>query len=488
MSFSRKLTSGAAILGGGQLARIVLTLLSTIVIARILLPEDYGIMAMVAPIVALTSLFQELGFSTATIQRKELSEEEINALFWFSQLATMALSVALVLLSPLVGLFYGDPRPAYVTAATSLSLIVSGLSLQQTALLNRDMKYGALSIADLANAFAAFAVTLGAALAFRSYWALVAGSFAGAAVQAVLCWNFSSWRPSRKPSIRAASSFLRFGGDMTAYNFLNFLVRNADNVLIARFAGGHALGLYDRSYRLMTMPMQNLNGPLWRLLLPALSRLVDDRERYRSAFLIPLQLLLLAMMPAFALATVLSDRVIVFLLGEAWGEAGGIFFWLALAGMFQPLSNLCGLLMVSHGRSGDMLRWGVFAAITTLGGFLAGLHFAGALGVAASIFFVGTLRAPLLYALAARATPVRQRDLYLACAAPLAGGAVGAALTIPLAHLPTAPLLIVCGTAAYGTALLGCLATAQGRKAILHVVEAILHRLQTIGPARNADA
>jgi PST family polysaccharide transporter len=478
-----KLAGGAAMLGLTQIARIGLTILSTIIVARILLPSDYGVMAMVGPIVALTTMFQEMGFSSATIQREKLTEEESSAIFWLSQFATLILAIILLVAAPLVGQFYGDPRPGYLTAASAGMLVVSGLSLQHAARLNRDMRYGVMSMADLANGVAAFAVTLACALWLRSYWALFLGSLAGAVIQSVLMWHYSAWRPALRPSIAAASSFLRFGGNLTAYNFLNYLVRNMDNVLIARFEGSSALGLYDRSYRLMAMPIQNLNAPIWRLLLPVLSRLTGEPDRYREVYLLAVRLLVLTTVPAFAVTATMSTEVTVLLLGEKWAAAGPIFFWLSVAGMFQPLSNMMGLLLVSRGRSGVMLGWGIFAAITTLLGFAAGLWSAGAVGVAASVFFVGTLRAPILYHYATKDSPVRQGDLYKACVAPLLGGAAGGALAVSIPMVDTLPRVMIGILLAYGVAILCTSMTVSGRATLAYVLRAIRPMLR-----RNASA
>jgi len=425
---------GAALyLGVAQVARLALTTLSTIVLSRLLTPDDFGVIAMTAPVVALIWMFQDLGLSAAAVQRETLAPEESVALFWVNMAASLSLALVLLLLAPGVALFYGEPRAGYVTAASGATVLVTGLTLQHAALLNRSMRFAALSIAEVANAAVALAAAAIAALLLRSYWALVIGSLAGALTQALLLWRAVRLRPGWRPRFAAARSMLRFGGDVTGFNLVNFFVRNADNVLIARFAGSSAIGLYDRSYKLMMLPIQNINAPLNRLLLPLLSRARGEPERYRRSFLLSARAVMLASAPGVAVATVLSDQLMPFLLGRQWAGAGPIFFWLGLTGLVQPIANLTGVLFMSSGNTRTMVRLGLWSALLTLAGFGLGLWWGGAVGVAASLFVTAIVRLPVIFALAVRGTSLGARDLWEVQLEPLLGAGVGAALAWALA-------------------------------------------------------
>ncbi len=460
----RTAINGALYLGASQAVRLLVTILSTIVVSRLLAPDDYGVIAMAAPLIAFIVMFQDLGLSAATVQRPTISVEETNALFWINMLASAALAVGLLALAPLAGWFYHDVRAGYVTAASALTLLVSGAALQHNALLTRHLRFAALSAIDIANAVVGFLVAAVAALILHSYWALFLGALAGALVQTTVTWLVAPWRPTLRPGLANARGAACFGGHVTGFNLVNYFVRNADNVLIARVAGADMLGLYDRSYKLMMLPVQNLNAPLTRLLLPVMSRLQDDPVRYRRTFVFAIRMLMLATAPGVAVATVLSDRLMPFLLGGRWAAAGPIFFWLGLTGLVQPITNMTGVLFMSSGRTGLMARWGLFSAVVTLAGFAVGLRW-GAVGVAASLFATALVRLPILFRLCASANGVRQSDLYAAQGEPLVGAGLGAAAALACAPwLSTGPLLCLAIPFAYVVTALASLATREGRR------------------------
>jgi polysaccharide transporter, PST family len=261
------------------------------------------------------------------------------------------------------------------------------------------------------TALANFLVTIVLAVLMRSYWAIVLGNLAGAAVQVVLTWLLQSWRPRARMSIRGAAGMLRFGGSVAGFDMLNFFARNADNVLIGRYWGAGALGFYERSYALMMAPLQLINGPLARVMLPLLSRLRDEPERYRNAFLSSLRGLLLATTPAAALAVATSDQLVPLLLGRQWAPASPIFFWLAIGCLYQPLGGAMGVLFTSTGRGRVLLQWALLSSATIVLSFAIGLPW-GAAGVAKAYVLVGLINVPVLVSMATRATAVRSLDVY----------------------------------------------------------------------------
>jgi PST family polysaccharide transporter len=408
---ARQAAGGALYIGGTQVVRILLGFATTIIVARILTPGDYGVLAMAAPVTAFIVLFQNLGLSHAVVQARTISQEQLNGLFWVNILASIVIAVLLVLAAPGASWFYRDVRAGYIVAASAVTVLLSGTVLLHSALLNREMRFRTISMIDIATSLTGLVVTVAAAFALRSYWALWLGGVAWGIVGAILMWRASPWRPSRQVSVKGTGPMLKFGAGITGFNLLNFFSRNLDNVLIGRLAGPGALGLYDRAYRLMMFPLQNINAPLARLMLPMLAQLRDEPERFRRAYLLAVRSIQLAVIPGVAVAVATSDRIIPFLLGPQWTEASPIFFWLALAGLLQPLGNTMGWLFITSGRTTAMAQWGLFSTVTAVTGFAIGIQW-GAVGVAASVFIDFALRSPILYFWAARGTPVHSADLY----------------------------------------------------------------------------
>lgn len=487
-SFGRSAAGGAAWLGMAQAVRLGLTVLSTAIIARILTPGDYGVLAMVGPILALIMMFQDLGLSTAAIQARSLTAEQSSGLFWLNMLASGGLAVFLLLLSPAIGWFYGDARAGHVAALSGVGLLISGAGLQHSALLNRDLRFAALGRAEIAGLAVSYGGAILLAVLLRSYWALVLGTLAGSLVQTLLYWQASTFRPSR-PHLRGIGELARFGGHVTGFSLLNFCVRNLDDVLVARFAGASAAGLYDRSYKLMMMPIQNINGPISRLLQPILSRLQGEPERYRRVYGLAIRGTMLAIAPGVAVMALTSDRFMPWLLGAQWSGAGPIFFWLGLTGLIQPISNLTGLLFITTGRGKALVRWGVVSAVVTIVAFAIGIR-GGAIGIAQALFWSALIRLPLLYRWSCADTPVPARDLYAAQIEPLIGAcAVPLLIGVAGASLPFLPMFLASVALAYPAALLTSCLTHGGRARTIDLLRfAIRHAMQMLPRRARAAA
>lgn len=435
--------SGAFYLGVAQCIRLALSIGSTVLVARLLTPAEYGVVAMTAPVIAFITMFQDMGLSVATIQKKNFDEDLSSSLFWINFAFSLFLSVVLLAVAPLVGDFYNDFRVEQVIRASGMTLIAAGLSIQHAAILNRSLKFGKIAFADIVGSFAGFLLTIIVAFLYKTYWALYFGALGGACAQSIALWCVCKFRPIRNFDTAGVRELFAFGGQITSFNVLNFFVRNIDNVIIGRMFGSAALGLYDRSYKLMMMPIQNINAPIARVLLPTLSRLQDDATNYRLTFLVPVRLIMLITAPGILALTWHSEITIRFLLGPGWGDAAQIFFWLGLTGLVQPVANMTGVLFISSGRTKALMNWGVFSAIVTVIGFLIGSYW-GPAGIAASLFFTMIVRIPLLFHISAMPHGVSQKDLYKVQFESIVGAVGGCLVAGLIFHTQSGVELLIC--------------------------------------------
>lgn len=457
---------GAVYSGMAQILKILILVASTIAAARILPPADFGVIAMTEPITGFIIIFQNLGLNEALVQARHLTKDHINTMFFYNIAASVGIALVLLLIAPLVGLFYGDVRPEYVTAASAATLLVTGSTLQHTALINRHMRYRALATIDVAVAATTLAFTVGFALWLHSYWSIWLGTFCGTCVNAILVWRIDRWRPNRRVMWRETSNFLKFGANLTGFNLLNYVSRNLDSVLIAKFWGAVSLGLYNRSYKLMLFPIQSINAPLSRVMLPILAKLQDEPERYRRTFTLAIRAIALGSVPGVMAAAMCSQRVVPFLLGHQWANASPIFFWLSLAAITQPVSSATGWLFISTGRTASLFRLTLISTPIMIASFAAGLPW-GARGVAEAYFISQAVRIPLLYRWSTRHSPVHASDLYAALLPTLAGGALAWLIVRAVQdHLTTLPLLIVALAASYLLSTAAQAITPGGRAAL----------------------
>ncbi|HWW75239.1 MAG TPA: lipopolysaccharide biosynthesis protein, partial [Pyrinomonadaceae bacterium] len=227
------------------------TMAATVVLARLLTPGDYGLVGMVAVVTGFIALFKDLGLSAATIQREEISQEQVSTLFWVNVGVSAAIGLLTAALAPVVAWFYGEPRLAPVTLAYSIGFLFGGLTVQHEALLKRQMRFAVLVTAEVAALLASIVTTV--ALAWRGfgYWSLVAGHLALSFVYMLAVWGVCGWRPGRPRRGAGVRSLLGFGGNLTGAAVVNYFARNLDNMLIGRFWGGWQLGLYAKAYQLL---------------------------------------------------------------------------------------------------------------------------------------------------------------------------------------------------------------------------------------------
>lgn len=435
---------GAAAIAASQAVMVATQMGSVVILSRLLAPEEFGLVAMCAPVLALIGMLQDFGLVQATVQKPDLRHEEVNFLFWVNVALSAALALLLLLISPLVALFYQEPRIGPLIAAMALIVAANGLGAQHAALLNRRMEYGRIAIIGVVGAVAGLGTATAWALVQPSYWALFGGQLAGTLLPTGLMWLASRWRPGRPGGAQGGRALIGFGAGITGFNFANFFARNLDNVLIGRVWGGAQLGLYDRAYKLLLMPLNQVANPLSKVMIPALSRMLDEPDRYRSAYLRVLTLSLLLVLPGVAAATAMADLLIPFALGAHWAGSAPIFMALGFAGLLQPLNNPAGWLFISQGRSTEFMYWGFATALFAVVAFVLGLPY-GALGVAIAYAISEYLKTPVLWLYIGRRGAVRARDVALACGPLVLAGhaALGVVwLARPwLAEAPVAALL-----------------------------------------------
>lgn len=456
-TLKRRSVHGAATTALAQCIRLGLQLGSQVVLARLLAPSAFGLVAMVMPITGFVQLFNDMGLVQATIQRPTISRAELSALFWTNVVLSTLLAAVLAACGPLVAWFYHEPRTAPVTAALASLLFLGGLSAQPMALMNRSLRFLSLAVIDVAASVAAAAAGIGCALAGAGYWALVAMQAANSATILLLAWAFAGWQPSSPAWTPGVGALLRFGGHVTAYNVVNYFSYNLDNVLIGSVWGDVALGYYDRAFRLMLLPVMQVMAPFSRVALPLLSRLQDDPERYRAAYSRAIRAALLLAVPGIAFAIVMGRPLIVAVLGLRWSPTAPIFAWLGAGALAVPMNASLSWLFISQNRPRQQLLWCCTGTAMLVMSFVLGLPW-GPVGVAASGSIVTwLLQTPMLVWAATRLGPVSLSDF---------GRAVYPLLIVALATLTGLWLaeaqLMQMGSMGLPLALAGAYATAAG--------------------------
>ena len=255
------------------------------VLARLLDPTDFGLVAMVTALTGVLNLFRDFGLSTATVQRTSVTSEQLSTLFWINLLVGVLLTCLALAGAPFIADFYHEPRLRWITIALAGSFLFNALGVQHSALLQRQMRFTTLAAIDTASVAASVAVGIWMALGGSGYWALVGMTIVAPVVYGISVWLASAWVPGLPRRQVGLRSMMRFGGTVTLNGIVVYVAYNLEKVLLGRFWGADALGIYGRAYQLVNLPTENLNSAMGDVALSALSRIKDDPSRLKSYFL-----------------------------------------------------------------------------------------------------------------------------------------------------------------------------------------------------------
>ncbi|MFN2530929.1 MAG: lipopolysaccharide biosynthesis protein [Pyrinomonadaceae bacterium] len=458
--------------------RFVISIVATSILARLLTPQDYGLIGMVAVVTNFVGMFKDLGLSLATVQRPEITRSQISTLFWLNMTLSLVTMLVLVAISPAISWFYSEPRLEVIAVISAFGFVIGGFTVQHEALIKRQMRFYALSAISLASIVTGY--TVGIILAWNGFgfWALIYSQLALLMTNAFLVWSICRWRPglpSRNTGIR---SMVSFGGHITAYSTINYFAKNADSVLIGKFWASAPLGLYNKAAQLVGLPTEQVTEPLMGVVIPSLSRLAGTPDRYRKAYLRIMEKILILVMPTVGLIIVTSDWLIAIVLGKQWNGAAPILLFMSIAGLFQPLIGTAGWLLVTQGRGRDMLHWSLINAPISILSIVAGLGW-GAVGVAASYSVARILIAqPLIYWFVGRRGPVTTKDFYRVLAPFTLATLLGIATCTVFRHFVAAinPILglLICAPIMFASTILVLSAMRSGRAALMDVKNTIL--------------
>jgi O-antigen/teichoic acid export membrane protein len=323
---------------------------TTMVLARLLSPQDFGLQGMVVVVTGFLALFRDAGLSMATIQRLEVTHEQTSTLFWINVAIGAILAALCATSAPLIAAFYHEPRLYWIAVVSGANFLVNGLGAQHGALLARAMRFVTTAKIGVLSLIAGSAVGIVMALLGCRYWSLVGMALAISIVSTAAVWLAVPWRPGPPRLGSGIRSMLHFGGLATCNSVVVFLAWNAEKLLLGRFWGANALGLYGRAFQLVTLPVQQLNVALGGVAFPALSRIQHDAKRLASSFLRGYSMVVSLTVPIAISCTLFSEEIVRIVLGAKWMEVAPIVRLLAPVALVFAVANPLSWLVLSTGR------------------------------------------------------------------------------------------------------------------------------------------
>jgi PST family polysaccharide transporter len=437
------------------------------VLSRILSPEDYGIVGMVTIIIGIISILTNAWLSSGSVQQATIDDRQLSTLFWTYLAFGAALCLVCVVIAPALADFYHEPRLISVTAVLGLSCLFTTAGVQHFAILQRQMRYVAISLIEVVSLLVSIVAGAAVAVAGFGYWALIVTTITLPAFNSVCLWLVTRWVPGRPDRTAAILPTLGFGGLITLNMLVVYIAYNLDKMLIGRVWGAEPLGIYGRAYQIASIPSEDVTAAVTGVAFSALSRLQDDPPRFRTAFLRSYLLVISITMPVALFLAIYADDIVRVLLGPQWGGSAETLRLLSPTVVIFAIINPLGWLMFSAGLVTRSLCISLVIAPLVITAYFIGLPY-GPNGVALAFSIAMTLwlLPHLMWSL--RGTIVSLTDLVRSASRSVlaAGAAAMIALCVQLywGGLPSPILNLLLGAAIMGAIYIGLLLFVLGQK------------------------
>lgn len=408
----RRAIRGAAVTLAGQGGKILIQIASVMVLARLLTPEDYGLLVMITVVVNVTDIFRDFGLSSAAIQSPTLSRNEQVNLFWVNTALGTLLTAVAWLSAPLLAAVYDRPELIPLTHALAFMFLINGISTQYRADLTRRMMFRPLAWVAVLSTLAGVLVAVILALAGAGVWALVAQQLSQVTVALVLVMIMARWLPTRYRRDTSIKHFLGFGWRLAGSQLVNYVGSNMDTLLLGLRVGAAPLGIYNRSWQLIMQPLGQIRGPLNTVAIPVLSKLQNDDERFQDFVARGQMAMGYTLLAGLAYVAGTAGPLVHLALGDGWSESTNVLRLLAIAASTNTLAYVAYWVYVTKGLMSHLLHYTFISSAIQVTCVLIGVQF-GLLGVAAAMAVAPTVSWPLSIWWLSRRAAIPVRRLWL---------------------------------------------------------------------------
>jgi PST family polysaccharide transporter len=368
----------------------VLQIVAAVVLARLLAPEDFGLVAIVTVLTSFAPLLIDFGLGDATAQRSRITQSQVSSLFWVSNGFGLAVAVVVACCAPLIAWLYREPRLETIALCTAITFVLLGVSSQHLALLRRTMQFGTIAQIQISSTLVGIVIGVFLAVCGYGYWALVLRPIVSLLCVAAGAWHACRWRPGFPVFDDEVKSMVRFGLHVVGFSVTYTLARAVDRIGLGLFYPPDVVGYYQNATTLYENSIFSALRQLHTVGSAALSKLQSNPAALRAKYEAALSAVAFFIMPTAAILSLTAEDVTVLLLGEKWRAAGSLLSIIALRGIFQVVEGSQGWLHLSIGRADRWQNWGIVSlgvqVLALLGGLPFGATGIAVAGVVASIF------------------------------------------------------------------------------------------------------
>ncbi len=390
-TLKQKTISGVAWNTAGKLSNQILQFVLSVILMRLLLPSDYGLIAMAMVLIGFANLFGEFGFSSALIQNQSITEKHKSSIFWINVVIGSALSLLVFIFAEKLAGFYENEKLILVIKYLSFSFIISSFSIVPSALLQKDMNYSSINKIEVSIVFLSGIVSVYMALNGWGVMSLVFQNLAMLLFKVPMAFIASRWYPKNIFSMSSIKDLFSYSAYLSGFNFINYWARKSDDLLIGKFMGADNLGIYSRAYTLMLIPISQVISLVSNVMFPAFSLIQHDKERVKRIYLSVMQVLAFITFPLMIGLFVTADNFVIGIFGEKWSEVIPVIQILAFVGVLQTLANPTGWIYTSQGKTNWMFWWGVFGSGSVVIAIIIGVVIGSIYSVATAYLIINVI-------------------------------------------------------------------------------------------------
>ncbi len=387
MALKNKVLVGVKWVALANIFRQVLSLVSIIILARLLSPNDFGTFAILMVFIGFLGIFSDMGTSAALIHIENPSNSLLSSVFYLNLFIGSILSAVLILFSAQIATFFDDTQIKDMLHLISLNFIIVSFGVVQKTLLRKKMDFKYLSLISSFAMLIGTVVGIATAMHGMGVYSLIFQTLTASVIGTGMIWFYASWRPKWHFSFNEIKKIWKYTANLSIFNVIDYFATEADNFLIGKYLSASALGVYSLAYKIMLYPLQNISRTLISVLFPAFSTLQNDNERFKKAYLRVIFFISLVSFPLMTGLMATADVLVDVLFGDKWQGLAILLIILAPSGMMRSVFTTVGSIYMSKGNTHMQLKLGIANAILTVAGFIVGLNW-GVNGVAMSYLIV----------------------------------------------------------------------------------------------------
>ena len=426
----------SAVMLASNAVQLLVAVGSIMVLARLLTPKDFGLLAMVSVLTGLVHVFSDFGLPLAVVHQSQVGHSQISRLFWLNFNWNMCVAVFIVAVAPVMVWFFDEPSLLTIIVVMALGIFTVGLTNLHLGLLHRQMRFGVISLMEAGSAIAGAVVGIVLAWQGAGYWALVFQQLTMLLARAGILWSACRWRPARRRELHLQPgvdlhALVSYGKRTTQARFLNYIGDNFDRVLVARLAGATQLGLYYNAHHWSFFPINQLYLPLKGIVIAGSSRLQNNPDQYRAYMRSVFLALLAIALPTLGFVCTNAHDVVLFLLGPQWLSTVPLLRIFTLAATADCVRRSMTWIYLSEGQTKRRLHWTLISTPLRIMGTLLGASW-GAIGIATGYTIASWVLAYPSVVFCLKTSPLRVRDFWSAAWRPAVAGLQAALLLLAL--------------------------------------------------------